>query len=262
MIGVFDSGLGGMQTVQYLRELLPTYTFCYLGDTAYVPYGERSGERIRARTFACLEWLFSQWCVVVIMACNTASAFAIRAWQEQFPDRKVLSVTVPGIEAIIQWGYQKPLLLWTKVTIQTHLYESVREKMYPWYQLVWHLHIGEGRVDALEAGADDKDIRQLIARSELERFRDQIDVIVLGCTHYPLVQSFIATHLPWVPFVDPARTAARQLVAYLYRHEKLDAACVQTGEVRLFVTGKSDHFAQKISLLRSIADPVVQVEIP
>lgn len=261
MIGVFDSWLGGMQTLQYLRELLPTHTFFYLGDTAYVPYGERSGEWIRERTFQCLEWLFSQWCVLVIMACNTASAYALRERQQIYPNRKVLSVTVPGVEALVAWNFHKPLLLGTKVTIETHIYELVRQRAFPDYQVDRHVQIGEWRVDAIESWASQATLQQCIQGSNIGRFIGKIDCVILWCTHYPLVKDIIASYLPELPLLDPAYEAAKKLQDYLLRHQELEIKSWMSGRVFLYVTWNAEQFAQKIQVMWWLSEQISEVLI-
>lgn len=257
MIGVFDSWLWGVQTLQYLREILPNTTFCYLGDTAYVPYGERSGEWIRERTFQCLDRLFSQWCVLVIMACNTASAYALRERQELYPTRKVLSVTVPGVEALVAWNFHKPLLLGTKVTIETHIYELVRQRAFPDYQVERAVQIGVWRVDALESWASQATLEQSIQRSDLWSFVGKVDCVILGCTHYPLLKDLIASYLPAIPLLDPAYEAAKKLQWYLERHQEL--AIWTTDTVFLYVTWDTKQFAQKIHAMWWVSEHISQV---
>lgn len=258
MIGVFDSGLWGVQTLQYLRASLPEHNFCYLGDTAHVPYGEKSGEWIRDRTFQCLEWLFAQGCHIVIMACNTASAFALREWQETFPDRKVLSVTVPGVEAIVSWNFHAPLLLATKVTIETHIYELVRLRAFPDYAIDRYTQIGTGRVDALEKWASDADMYMLIEATHVERFVALIDCVVLWCTHYPLLQEHIERILPGIPIIDPAHESAQQLVSYLDRHPEITSVCRKDGHTSLWVTWSVEQFSERIGSLWWLNLPVSQ----
>jgi glutamate racemase len=252
MIGVFDSGLGGMQTLLYLRELLPRYTYCYLWDTLYLPYGEKSGEWIRTRTFECLERLFAKGCSLVIMACNTASAFALREWQETYPERKVLSVTVPGVEAIVAGNFHAPLLLATKVTIETHIYELVRHRAFPDYPIAWHVQIGTGRVDALESWASSQQIDHVVSISNLDRFKNQVDCIVLWCTHYPLLKKYIADHLPDITIIDPAYEAAIKLRTYLQHHAEIGEKLSESEMMHLFVTWSPDVFNDKILTLRWI----------
>lgn len=158
MIGVFDSGLGGLVTLQYLTKQFPQYTYTYLGDVAYVPRGERSPEWIQERTFAGLHWLFARGCTLVILACNTASAYAIRQRQEQFPDQKVLSITIPGVEKTIALGRKKALLLGTRATITSCIYESVFAKQH--YDIALTPVIGTGLVDLIETGAPEAKIRE------------------------------------------------------------------------------------------------------
>lgn len=130
----------------------------YLGDLAYVPWGERSGEWIQARTFVCLEWLFAQGCELVILACNTASAYAIRPWQEQYPAQKVLSITIPGIEQAHDNAYKSCLLLATRATIDSQIYPSVCHKL--GYEMGFTPCIGTGLVDLIESGAPHETIKK------------------------------------------------------------------------------------------------------
>jgi glutamate racemase len=246
MIGVFDSWLGGLQSLQYIRNYLPEYDFLYLGDTLYVPYGEKSEQRIHDRTFVCLQWLFDQWCILVILACNTASAYAIRDRQIRYPERKVLSVTVPGVEAIVHWWFHAPLLLGTKVTIETHIYESVRERTFPDYPVTRYPFVGTGRVAALEQWSSQQELSALVYSAQLERFATSCDCVILWCTHYPLLSNFIQESLPWLPLIDPAAESALQLVDYLDRHPEIDHQISKNATIRYVVTGNSTHFDELV----------------
>jgi glutamate racemase len=219
-----------------------------------VPYGDRSGEWIRERTFQCLEWLFAQWCVLVIMACNTASAFALREWQELYPDRKVLSVTVPGVEALVAWDFHRPLLLATKVTIETHIYELVRQRAFPTYEVERYVQIWHWRVDALESWLGQEQLTALIEKDTLERFLWKIDCIVLWCTHYPLIKSLIEKILPRLPIVDPWYESAVKLQDYLYVHQDIDKLLSKTWKIDVFVTGDTSYFDGLITTLRWIQE--------
>lgn len=242
MIGVFDSGLWGLQSLLYLQTSFPHTDFLYLGDSLHVPYGEKPWQRIHDRTFQCLEWLFAQWCSLVILACNTASAYAIRDWQIRYPERKVLSVTIPWVEALVSRWLHAPLLLGTKVTIETHIYESVREKAFPEYPVTWYVQIGTGRVQAIEWWQSAAYLQEIVNACHLERFIGKVDSIVLWCTHYPLIREQIATVLPGLPIIDPAYESAHQLVEYLHRHPELDNQITKNATTRYVVTGESSHF--------------------
>ncbi|USN55887.1 MAG: aspartate/glutamate racemase family protein [Candidatus Peribacteria bacterium] len=108
---------------------MPSYDFLYLGDSGYAPYGERPEDWIRERSFACIEWLFDQGCGLVIVACNTATAVSIRPRQTTFPHRKALSVTLPGVEAVVELGLRRVGVLATQVTVHTGLYQQAFDRM-------------------------------------------------------------------------------------------------------------------------------------
>lgn len=242
MIGVFDSGLWGVQSLLYMRDMLPQYDFLYLGDTAYVPYGERDGQWIHDRTFACLSRLFDQWCALVILACNTASAYALRDWQMKYPHHKVLSVTVPGVEALAAWWFHQPLLLATKATIDTCIYPSVLERAFPEYIVSWHTHVGEWRVAALESDVADEICNHMIENSWIDSFVWIIDCVVLGCTHYPLLRDHIEQVLPGIPLINSAYESAHQLTKYLNRHHDIEAKITKNGKTCYGVTWDSVVF--------------------
>lgn len=122
-----------------------------------MPRGERSGEWIQERTFVCLEWLFAQGCELVILACNTASAYAIRPWQEQYPDKKVLSITIPGVETAHLIGASHVLLLATRATITSDIYPSVAHKL--GFDMSFTPCIGTGLVDLIETVAPQEEIK-------------------------------------------------------------------------------------------------------
>ena len=246
MIGVFDSWLWWVQSLLYFKQHLPDHNFLFLWDSAYVPYGEKSWSWIHDRTFACLEWLFAQWCELVILACNTASAYAIRDRQQRFPDRKVLSVTVPAIEALVAWWYHCPLLLATQATIETHIYESVRERLFSDYPVVWHITVGRWWVEAIESWMDEASLRDLIRQSQLERFASAIDSVILWCTHYPLIQDILHDIFPHIPLINPARESSLHLSTYLARHHLWASTWWLLSFV---VTGDADLFAKKIHRL-------------
>lgn len=262
MIGVFDSWLWGLQSLQYIRDYLPEYDFLYLGDTLYVPYGEKSEQRIHDRTFVCLQWLFDQWCSLVILACNTASAYAIRDWQIRYPEKKVLSVTVPWVEAIVHWWFHTPLLLGTKVTVETHIYESVREKAFPEYPVTWFVQIGTGRVQAIESWENTQQLQEIVNACHLERFLWKIDSVVLWCTHYPLIREQIENVLPGLPIIDPAFESAQQLVNYIQRHPDLDNQISKHATTRYVVTGDTLHFEKLVDNIFKQQIPSTQILLP
>lgn len=246
MIWVFDSGMWGRITLEYLQAELPQQSFLYLWDTLYLPYGEKSAEFLRDRTFACLEWMFQQWCALVILACNTASAYAIREWQDLYPDRKVLSVTIPGVEVVAEWNYHHPLLLATQATVSSSIYTKVSGRLLPDYDISWISASPSGRVEAVESGVGMQDA----VDSFFEDFDlSDMDCIVLWCTHYPLLTEYIYTAI-WIdiPILNPWLYAAQQLVSYIYRHPEIASQLQKNTvpEVQYRVTGEGSTEMRRV----------------
>lgn len=150
----------------------------------------------------------------------------MRDRQTEFPYRKVLSVTVPGVEALVAGDFHRPLLLATQVTITSGIYASVLQKAYSNYQIQWSTQVGSGRVDALENGTE-QDLIHAVEHCDLGRFVGSIDSIVLGCTHYPLLQSLIRSYLPDLPIIDSAYESAKKIASYLGNHQEIDLLCTR-----------------------------------
>ncbi len=223
MIWVFDSWMWGMLTLQYLQKELPQAKFLYLGDTKYVPYGWRETLWIHDRTFECIEWMFDQGCVLVILACNTASAAAIRSRQELYPEKKVLSVTVPGVEAVIRWWYRQPLLFATQATIDGNIYSSVMKKRYPDMSCMWTWVVWEWVVSLIETWQTWSALHEKLWEIFSDITLSDHDVIVLWCTHYPLIEDQLR-QIVWtdIPFIDAWAESAHALVSYLEQHLEID----------------------------------------
>lgn len=250
MIGIFDSGLWWVLTLQYFQKLLPSYNYMYLGDTLYLPYGEKEARWIHDRTFTCLNRLFLQWCEVVILACNTASAHAIKHRQSIYPHKKVLSITVPGVEALAEKNYKQIGILATRATISSKLYESVFHRLFPSKTCEFHGVIGTGLVDLIESGASDQEILTAL-EPIMSQFPDDLEMIILWCTHYPLIQKYIEKwiqqHYPIkIPLIDPSRESAKQFVSYLSHHPEVTTKISQWATARYLVTWDTQPYEQKI----------------
>ncbi len=221
MIWVFDSGLWGIQTLRYIVDALPQYSYCYLGDTAWLPYGTKDPQWIHDRTFACCERLFAHGCHLVILACNSASTYAIRSRQQHYPERKMLSVTVPGVEAVVSKWFHHIGVMGTKATVESNLYPSFFERHFPDYNITIEQVIGGELVTMIESGASadliDQECKRVVAQ-----FSDNIETVILGCTHYPIIEELLQKHLPaWVSCINPAKEAASRLADYIERHPEL-----------------------------------------
>jgi glutamate racemase len=242
-IGVFDSGYGGLTVLRSIVDRLPEYDYLYLGDNARAPYGNRSFDAVYQYTLEAVEWLFSQGCELVVLACNTASAKALRQIQQMhLPLRKdhkrVLGVIRPTTENIGNYTKTKHVgIMGTAGTVKSNSYPMEIAKFFPdlvvsqeacpmWVYLVEHKHLeGEGA---------DYFVHQNISRI-LEK-DPMIDTLLLACTHYPLLEKTIRKFLPvQVKLVSQGAIVAERLEDYLFRHQEITTLLSRNGN-RLFAT--------------------------
>lgn len=254
-IGVFDSGYGGLTILSKFKEILPHNDFIYLGDNARTPYGTRSFEIVYEFTLQAVTRLFELGCHLVILACNTASAKALRSIQinnlpQIDPDRRVLGVIRPTVECINSITQSKHVgILATSGTIKSESYIMEVHKLFPeikvtgqacpmWVPLVEYN-------EAQAPGADyfvKKYIDELLAKD------NQIDTIILGCTHYPLLLPKIKQYVPeGIHIVSQGELVARSLQDYLKRHPEMDARCTRGGTCTYFTTEAEEKFADSAS---------------
>jgi glutamate racemase len=258
-IGIFDSGYGGLTILYEIQKLLPEYDYIYLGDNARTPYGTRSFDVVYKYTLECVKKLFDMGCELVILACNTASAKALRTIQQNDlptidPHKRVLGVIRPTVEVINRITSTKHIgLLATAGTVQSQSYPLEIKKIDPeisvssevcsmWVPLIEN---NEHKND----GADyfvKKNIQQLLEADS------QIDTILLGCTHYPLLIDKIKKYLPEnITIVSQGELVARSLKDYLQRHPEMDEKCSKKGTTRYTTTESVDKFAASASVFMS-----------
>jgi glutamate racemase len=255
-IGIFDSGYGGLTVFRSIFQQLPQYDYIYLGDTARAPYGNRTFQTIHQYTWECVQWLFKQGCPLVILACNTASAKALRTIQQkdllnEDPAKRVLGVIRPTAEVIGNYTKSGEIgVLGTKGTVQSGSYLIEIGHFFPEIEVyqqacpLWVPLIENGEYD--QPGADyfvKKYLGQIIAQSP------NIDTLLLACTHYPLLQKKIAEFLPaGIKVVPQGDIVAASLVDYLKRHPEMDSALSKGGTQRFFTTSDDtadfDHYAE------------------
>lgn len=254
-IGVFDSGYGGLTILSKFKEILPHNDFIYLGDNARTPYGTRSFEIVYEFTLQAVTRLFELGCHLVILACNTASAKALRSIQinnlpQIDPDRRVLGVIRSTVECIDSITQSKHVgILATSGTIKSESYIMEVHKLFPeikvtgqacpmWVPLVEYN-------EAQAPGADyfvKKYIDELLAKD------NQIDTIILGCTHYPLLLPKIKQYVPkGIHIVSQGELVAKSLQDYLKRHPEMDARCTRGGTCTYFTTEAEEKFADSAS---------------
>lgn len=255
-IGVFDSGYGGLTILSKIREALPEYDYIYLGDNARTPYGTRSFEIVYEFTLQAVNKLFEMGCHLVILACNTASAKALRTIQMNDlpnidPDRRVLGVIRPTAECIGSMTQTRHVgILATAGTIKSESYPLEVHKLFEdikvsgeacpmWVPLVENNEAnGEGADFFIR-----KYIDNLLAKDR------QIDTLVLGCTHYPILLPKIQKVIPQgVKVVAQGEYVATSLKDYLHRHPEMDMKCTREGKCRFYTTEAEDKFIESASM--------------
>ncbi|MFI5133118.1 MAG: glutamate racemase [Chitinophagales bacterium] len=255
-IGVFDSGYGGLTVLKEIVKKLPQYDYIYLGDNARAPYGNRSFETVYRNTLECVKWFFDQDCSLIILACNTASAKALRTIQQNdlpkiAPDKRVLGVIRPSTEIIGKYSETKSVgILATNGTVSSDSYPIEIKKFFPeikvyqeacplWVPLVenneHHSH-----------GADffiKKHIHNIFEKGE------SIDVILLACTHYPLLKEKIEEYLPvGVKLLSQGELVADSLKDYFLRHREIESRCSKNHKRIFYTTDSPEDFNSQASI--------------
>lgn len=249
-IGVFDSGYGGLTILREFARTLPAYDFLYLGDNARSPYGARSFETVYHFTLECVRYLFHRGCHLVVLACNTASAKALRTIQQHdlagiAPDGRVLGVIRPTTEMVGTISRTKTVGIFaTAGTVASNSYAIEIAKFFPGLTVVqeacpmWVPLVENHEYDS--PGADyfvKKHIDNLLTAS------DQIDTVILACTHYPLLMEKIRKFLPAsIQIISQGPIVAASLEKYLTRHSEIEKRCRKNGEITFYTTDATGLF--------------------
>jgi glutamate racemase len=255
-IGIFDSGYGGLTILRDIQQRMPDRDFIYLGDNARAPYGSRSFDVVYTFTLQCVQRLFEMGCHLVILACNTASAKALRNIQQNDlprldPERRVLGIIRPTVEQVGLTSQTRHIgLVGTTGTVQSKSYPLEFKKLYPditvtdkacpmWVPLVENNEYNGDGADFFVK----KYIDELIKKDE------QIDTLILGCTQYPLLIEKIKKYLPErVRIVSQGELIAESLENYLSRHENIDAKCTRNGVTKYYTTESVEKFNEAASI--------------
>ena len=254
-IGVFDSGYGGLTILDKIREVLPEYDYIYLGDNARAPYGTRSFEVVYEFTRQAVNKLFDMGCHLVILACNTASAKALRSIQMNDlpgidPARRVLGVIRPTVECVGEISKNQHIgVLATAGTIKSESYPLEIHKLFPEIQVsgtacpMW-VSLVENN-ESQDEGADyfiRKYINQLLSKDP------QIDTVILGCTHFPILLPKIRQYIPeHISVIAQGEYVAESLKDYLKRHPEMDAKCTKNGTCQFYTTEAEEKFSESAS---------------
>ena len=255
-IGIFDSGYGGLTILSQIRERMPQYDFLYLGDNARTPYGTRSFEVVYEFTSQAVRTLFDMGCQLVILACNTASAKALRTIQQIDlpkidPRKRVLGIIRPTVEYLDEITDTRHVgILATSGTIKSQSYPLEIKKLFPDIVVsgeacpIWVPLVENG--EAHSEGADyfiRRHIDNLLAKDE------KIDTIILGCTHYPILYDKIRQYTPQhIKVITQGEYVGKSLVNYLERHPEMDMLCTKQGGCRFLTTESGEVFKQYASI--------------
>lgn len=258
-IGVFDSGYGGLTILEGIRKLMPQYDYLYLGDNARAPYGTRSFEVVYQFTLQAVRRLFEMGCQLVILGCNTASAKALRSIQQLdlpylAPQRRVLGVIRPTVEAIADLTKSGHIgIFGTPGTIRSNSYNLEIAKLYPEFVTtgqecpMWVPLVENQEFD--NPGADyfvEKYINNLLSKDT------DIDTVLLGCTHYPLLLQKIRQYMPQgITIVTQGDIVAQSLKDYLHRHPEMECRISKKGSVKYLTTESAEKFSEVGSIFLS-----------
>ena len=261
-IGVFDSGFGGLTILRDIRRVLPQYDYLFIGDNARAPYGTRSRELVYEFTLQAVKHLFAQGCHLIILACNTASAEALRTIQQNdlptlAPERRVLGVVRPTVEKVGELTRTGHIgVFGTPGTIASRSYNIEIEGMYPNCKVHGHAcPMWVPLVENRESGGDGADY---FVKKDIDALLGDcpdIDTVILGCTHYPLLIDKINKYKPdGVNIIQQGPIVAESLADYLRRHPEIERHCSQGGTCRYYTTEDPEHFSPLASVF--VNEPV------
>ena len=268
-VGVFDSGYGGLTILSEIRKALPGYDSIYLGDNARAPYGSRSFDIVYEFTLEAVTELFRRGCHLVILACNTASAKALRNIQQLDlqrldPERRVLGVIRPTVEAVGDITRNGHIGIFaTPGTVASESYNIEIAKLHPEYAV--SAHACPMWVPLVENRESDRPGADYFVRQDVDALMDtdsEIDTIVLGCTHYPLLYPKIRAAVPeGIEIVRQGDIVARSLVDYLRRHPEMERRLTRSGHTQYLTTENPDKFSSLATLFLGHAIEAERIEV-
>ena len=267
MIGVFDSGFGGLMVLREFFQVLPDYDYLYLGDNARIPYGTRSDRVVQRFTEQAVDYLFRQGCQLIVLACHTASARALRRIQqvylpERYPDRRVLGVLIPTVEEALARSKAKRIgVIATEGTVTSLSFELELKKLDPQVEVVQQAC--PLLVPLIESGEQEWEGTDMILRRYLAPFQnDRVDTLILGCTHYSILKEKVRAMIgEGQELICSGQVTAAKLVGYLQRHRSLESRLSRGGSRRYLSTDLTPRFQQLASLFMGQAIDSEVVEL-
>lgn len=262
MIGIFDSGIGGLTVVRALQQERSDLSFVYLGDTARTPYGNKSAETVRGYSEEAVRFLKEKGAEVIIIACNTASSVATESLREIFPDTPIFEVVTPAVaEAARKSTTGKIGVIATHATVRSRLYGKRLKEISP--EMEVHSRPAPLLVPFVEEGWTDAPETEAVIGKYLAPFRDlEIDTLILGCTHYPMLKPLIKNRVgEHVRLIDSSEAAVKAFCATLDADSALDARLDKQGNSSFYVTDMTPNFASLASewLGREITPLVTEI---
>lgn len=247
-IGIFDSGYGGLSIMRDVVRVLSDYDYVYLGDSARTPYGPKTADEVKIYTCEAVDFLSDQGCELIILACNTASAQTLRWIQQQHlpahhPDKKVLGVLIPAAEAAVEMTKNNRVgVMATAGTVQAGSFVDELQKLRP--NIKVFQQACPKLVELVEAGeVHDETLRRAIVEYSAPLIAQKVDTIILGCTHYELIQPAIAEVLPAdIQLVAEGFVVASKLADYLSRHPEIASKLTTTQQQLFYTTGDVTNF--------------------
>jgi glutamate racemase len=255
-VGVFDSGFGGLSVLRHLRRRLPDLDYIYLGDSGRAPYGGRDLNTVLDFAEQCVERLFAEGCRAIVVACHTVSCVALRHLQQRYagPSRRVLGVTIPAAECAVAQTKGRIGFLGTSRTVASHTFRTEVHKLAP------DVHVSEVAAPLLAPIVEEGIEEGEIARLAVERYLSlvgEMDTLVLGCTHYPLLRKAFESAIPGgVSILDPAPYVAGRFADWLERHPGF--ATENRGTLRILSSGETARFAANAP--RFLGEPPPAIE--
>ncbi len=251
MIGIFDSGLGGLLVFKEIKKVLPEYSYIYLGDTLRTPYGGRSKEAVYEFTKRAVDFLFAKGCRLIILACNTASSDALRKLQQEYSpllkdkSKNILGVIIPLVEtASVITRNKKIGVVGTRATINSGVYETELKKIDK------NIQVFQTPCPLLVPLIEENWIKEPETEKILEKYlqnlkNTNIDTLILGCTHYPILyNTFKSIMGKDVNILNSGEVIAEKLVRYLSRHSEIDSRLEKNGITKYYATDITDSFKE------------------
>jgi len=261
LIGVFDSGIGGLTIVKELVRKLPDYSFVYFGDTARTPYGTKSPETIIAYAIQDAEFLLEHGAKIIVVACHSASSVATEALRKRFPHVPIFEVVTPSVNKALSVTKRKIIgVIGTRATISSGVYQRRVAAIDPTVKV--YGNACPLLVPLVEEGWLKKpETRSIVKKCLIPLKMRGIDTLVLGCTHYPVLKPIIQAKAGRrVTLVDPAEEVAEEVAGFLKKHQELDQTLKREGELKIYVSDLTEAFERVARLFMGRKVPLLKAD--